>query len=109
MQADQSIPSLGSRNYYQYISEHNNNTSEFYRYFEVPGLAHCFDGKGGQPVHLFDQLRAWVEDGDAPSLSPVTVTRPDNSTQVQILCAWPSKAVFDDACIGEGQGCWSCE
>ena len=106
-------PAFVSPDYYsmmqQYISENNNRTSEFYRYFEVPGLAHCFGGNGGQPIHMFNQLRDWVENNTAPSSSPVTITRPDNSTQQQNLCAWPSKATFDMECAGTGLDCWSCE
>lgn len=112
LQADPSISPNGTLSFYREISSIVPNTTDFYRYFNVPGLGHCFGGNGGQPVKLFDQLRAWVENGTAPESSPVTVTKPDNSTMEQVICAWPKKAVFGNGCDENGNvtsACWRCE
>ncbi|KAJ4289690.1 hypothetical protein N0V90_011019 [Kalmusia sp. IMI 367209] len=90
--ADQSIPPDGTLNFYHEIANTVPDIESFYRYFKVPGLGHCWGGSGGQPITLFDQLRVWVENGTAPDSSVVTITKPNNSTQEQLICAYPKKA-----------------
>lgn len=86
------------------------NTQDFYRYFEVPGLGHCMAGASGQPESLFEQLRAWVENGTAPEETPVRITDLDRKEQDRILCPYPKRAEFDERCGDSGDaGCWSCE
>jgi hypothetical protein len=77
----------------------------------VPGLGHCWGGNGGQPMHLFDQLRQWVENGTALDASPVTVTLPTNGTMDEVLCPWPKKAVLQQPCsyATSSLDCWSCQ
>lgn len=53
-------------------------------------------------MKLFDQLRAWVEDGTAPDGLPVTITKRDKSKMKQVICAWPKKAVFGNRCDVDG-------
>ncbi|ETS85169.1 hypothetical protein PFICI_03194 [Pestalotiopsis fici W106-1] len=72
--SDQDITPKGSRYYYQQVKLATDGIQDFYRHFEVPGLAHCFGGTGGQPTSLFAQLRAWVENGTAPETSPISFT-----------------------------------
>ncbi|RYP62637.1 hypothetical protein DL771_009630 [Monosporascus sp. 5C6A] len=71
-QADDIIPPKGTEAYYQDVSNLLPDVHDFYRHFEIPGLAHCSGGLGGQPTAMFEQLRAWVENGTAPKSSPVT-------------------------------------
>lgn len=99
-----------SLHYYQEVSKVVPNVQNFCRYYLVPGLGHCYGGSGGQPDSLFGQLRAWVENGTAPEHTPVTVTLPDDTTQPQILCPYPSKAVLDAGCVNGTitTSCWSC-
>ncbi|RKU47864.1 hypothetical protein DL546_008627 [Coniochaeta pulveracea] len=92
--ADTSITPNSTLHYYQEVSHALPNITDFYRYYRVPGLGHCWGGNGGQPVHLFDQLRQWVENGTAPEASPVTVTLPTNETMAEVLCPWPKQAVL---------------
>ncbi|KAI0438004.1 Tannase/feruloyl esterase [Xylaria telfairii] len=109
--ADPSITPNSSLHYYQEVSQLFPNVTEFYRYYRVPGLEHCFGGNGGQPVHLFDQLREWVENGTAPEATPITVTLPTNGTMDEILCPWPQKALLRQSCTGATSiiDCWSCQ
>ncbi|KAJ3542126.1 hypothetical protein NM208_g4263 [Fusarium decemcellulare] len=107
--ADQSISPGGTLHYYNQVSDFIGNISSFYKYYQVPALEHCWGGNGGQPEALFSQLQAWVENGTVPESTPVVVTRPDNTTQQQILCPYPQKARFDDSCaIKNSTTCWSC-
>ncbi|WDK10675.1 tannase and feruloyl esterase [Colletotrichum graminicola] len=105
--ADPTIPTNISLEYYQKVLELQPDAPDFYRYFLVPGLGHCWGGRGGQPVALFNQLTLWVENGTIPESSPVTITKPDNTPEDQILCPYPKKAVFHDVRLASPSG-WSC-
>ncbi|KAF4446542.1 hypothetical protein F53441_9829 [Fusarium austroafricanum] len=107
--ADPSISPGGTLQYYNQVSDFVGNITSFYKYYQVPALGHCWGGNGGQPEALFDQLRAWVENGTEPVSSPVVVAKPDNTTQQQILCPYPQKARFDTSCSAKNSTtCWSC-
>lgn len=110
MQADPSITPQGTLHYYNSVASQDPAIHDFYRYFKVPGLGHCWGGAGGQPISLFGQLRGWVENNTAPSSSPVTVTKPDNSTQEQLICAYPARAVYGCGEKNETTAteCWTC-
>jgi feruloyl esterase len=41
-------------------------TQSFFRLFMVPGMGHCFGGKGGGEMGWLDYLEKWVEGGKAP-------------------------------------------
>jgi feruloyl esterase len=104
--SDPAITPGSTLQYYKSVLEVVSNVTDFYRYYRVPGLGHCWGGNGGQPVHLFDQLRGWVENGTAPDSIPVTVTLPTNNTMGQVLCPWPKKAVLKPS---ELNSTWACE
>ncbi|KAG9964449.1 tannase and feruloyl esterase, partial [Aureobasidium melanogenum] len=108
--ADPSISPQGTLHYYNSVKSQDPSIHDFYRYFKVPGLGHCWGGNGGQPTSLFGQLRQWVENSTAPNSSPVTITKPDNSTQDQLICAYPSRAVYacDNRNDTMGTECWRC-
>ncbi|OHF00065.1 tannase and feruloyl esterase [Colletotrichum orchidophilum] len=100
--ADPTIPPNNTLNYYKEVLAHQDDAQDFYRYFPVPGLGHCWGGPGGgQPIALFDQLRAWVENGTAPESSPVTITKPDNTHENQIVCPFPRKAFYNETILGK--------
>ncbi|KAJ3533457.1 hypothetical protein NM208_g7977 [Fusarium decemcellulare] len=106
---DSAIPPSNSLAYYKDVAAFLGDTTDFYRYYRVPGLDHCLGGPGGQPESLFAQLREWVEKGKVPEESPVIITTPDNTTQQQVLCVYPKRAVLDPACSDTNSTkCWSC-
>ncbi|KAK2029738.1 tannase and feruloyl esterase [Colletotrichum zoysiae] len=105
--ADPTIPANISLEYYQKVLALQPDAPDFYRYFQVPGLEHCWGGRGGQPIALFDQLRLWVEKGTIPESSPITITKPDNTGEDRILCPYPENAVFDYDTLGSPPG-WYC-
>ncbi|SPO06175.1 related to feruloyl esterase B precursor [Cephalotrichum gorgonifer] len=107
--ADNLISSHGTERYYRAVSDLLPDTRDFYRYFEVPGMAHCWGGKSGQPESLFEQLREWVEGGTAPDETPVKITDLDGKVQDRVLCSYPRKAKFDELCGEPGRAeCWGC-
>ncbi|CAI6050715.1 unnamed protein product [Clonostachys chloroleuca] len=107
---DAAIPPNNSLAYYKQVMQTVDDTFDFYRYYTVPGLEHCFGGKGGQPENLFNQLRQWVENGTAPVETAVTVELPDGTNLDEILCPYPLKAKFDASCNNSTgtTTCWSC-
>lgn len=116
-QADHLIPPKGTEHYYKAVAALLPDIGDFYRHYEVPGLGHCFGGRGGQPTGLFAQLRAWVENGTAPGPSPGRVTDLEGEVRPRVLCPYPQKARLDKECesdssaaaVGpESPGCWSC-
>ncbi|KAL3456988.1 Tannase/feruloyl esterase [Aspergillus heterothallicus] len=108
---DNAITPASTLHYFNEVGEVLDDVSGFYRYYRVPGLEHCSGGPGGQPIHLFDQLRAWVEDGTAPGSSSVTVTLPSNETAEQLICPYPQKAVYQKPSghHSPGVGSWKCK
>ncbi|KAI2615413.1 tannase and feruloyl esterase [Hypoxylon sp. NC1633] len=107
--ADSLIPDLGTVDYYDKVTKALPDVHDFYRYFPVPGLGHCFGGRGDSPIYLFEQLRAWVENGTAPDRSPVTFQDDSGKTQNRILCPYPLKATYQPKCGDSSKACcWSC-
>jgi hypothetical protein len=89
--ADTTIPTKGSRKYYDEVLQHNSNVSDFYRYFEAPGVGHCAGGLGPMPNAALEQLVGWVENGTAPA----TLEASSAATGLQRpLCLYPSRQVF---------------
>ncbi|CAN9112636.1 unnamed protein product [Alternaria alternata] len=88
--ADQSIPYGGTGDYYDRVSALHPALHDFYRYFEVPGAAHCEAGQGGVPTGLFSALVDWVENGIAPE----TLVARNAEDRERLLCQYPKKAVF---------------
>jgi feruloyl esterase len=41
-------------------------TREFFRFFLIPGMAHCRRGPGGDAIDYLAAIEAWVEHGQAP-------------------------------------------
>jgi hypothetical protein len=90
------------------VSDIAPNTRDFYRYYEVPGLGHCFGGVSGSPTGLFEQLTAWVEGGTVPEQTPVKVAV-GNATHDRILCPYPQLSEFSSSCGDASKAqCWSC-
>lgn len=110
-QIDELLPSKGTTKYYNKVSALTPEVHDFYRHFEVPGMGHCAGGASGNPVGLFDQLRAWVENGTAPDQTPVKVTDLKGTETDRILCPYPQVAVLGRNCSVESDidlECWSC-
>lgn len=108
-QADPSITPGSTLHYYEEVDATVGNVTDFYRYYRVPGLGHCWGGKGGQPEALFAQLQLWVENGTAPEASSVTITLPNNQTQHQVICPYPQRALRLSNATNTTLGSWTCQ
>jgi hypothetical protein len=108
--ADPLIPPKQTERYYRAVLQASPTAPDFYRYFEVPGLAHCSGGAGGLPRAMFAQLREWVEQGQAPDTSPIEFVTPQGRTHARILCPYPQRAAFNSTCGDVAKaGCWECK
>ena len=108
--ADQQISGEGTLRYYRSVErELGGDIKDFYRHFEIPGLAHCFGGKGGPPDGLWEGLRGWVEEGrSAPEKAGLEVLV-DGEVQRRVVCAWPGRAEYDAGCGDvKAERCWGC-
>ncbi|KAI8803689.1 Tannase/feruloyl esterase [Cladochytrium replicatum] len=106
--ADEVVPGKATLYYWTQVAATTPNIQNFYKYYQVPGLNHCFGGKSGQPTSIFDQLRAWVENGTVPDSSPVTVTLPNGTTVTEAICPFPKKAVRRPGSNGSKVPGWVC-
>ncbi|KAH9905394.1 Tannase/feruloyl esterase [Xylariomycetidae sp. FL2044] len=93
---DQIIPIQATEKYYNKVAAILPNIHDFYRFYEVPGLGHCFGN--GQPSTVFDALRAWVENGTVSESLPTTLVDVVGKSNDRIICPYPERAVFDKEC-----------
>ncbi|RWA09265.1 hypothetical protein EKO27_g5839 [Xylaria grammica] len=90
--ADEIIPAKGTTHYYDAVASETPEIDDFYRHFEVPGLGHCYGGPSRVPTNLFSQLRAWVENGTAPTQTSVQVTDLEGEVHNRTLRRYSHKA-----------------
>jgi feruloyl esterase len=64
---------------------------DFFRYFEAPGVAHCYSGSGLYPQGILDSLVKWVEHGVVPDTLLVDLPGKRN----RILCPYPQKSRYN--------------
>ncbi|KAI0005655.1 tannase and feruloyl esterase [Xylariaceae sp. FL0662B] len=104
---DQFIPIQATEKYYDDMGQFVPNVEDFYRFYEVPGLAHC--SGNGQPTMVFDALRAWVENGTVPGTLPTALIDADGKRNDRILCPYPERAIFVEECGNSANAtCFTC-
>jgi hypothetical protein len=93
---DAAITALGTIGYYEEVLAHDKTAANDVRLFMMPGVEHCFGGKGPSWVNWLDELDKWVETGKAPD--QITVFFVDEKLQPagsRLLCAYPQTAKYD--------------
>lgn len=90
--ADQLIFPNGSSNYYERVLHLDPEASDFYRFFEAPGVAHCRGGSGPLPVDTLDDVVKWVEGGEAPET--LKALAQDGSDMIRDVCLYPKQQVY---------------
>jgi hypothetical protein len=66
---------------------------DFFRYFEAPGVAHCYSGSGLFPQGILESLVKWVEHGQAPDTLVANVPSAKGKKD-RILCPYPMKSRY---------------
>ncbi|KAL5593467.1 hypothetical protein FOBRF1_012569 [Fusarium oxysporum] len=91
--ADQLIPHKGSVDYYKRVLEEDSTATDYYRFFEAPGVGHCKGGDGWYPGSAFDALVKWVEHGKAPETLYAETVGTEKRRAVE-LCAYPKRLTY---------------
>ncbi len=89
--ADEAIPPQGTISYYQEVLKTDYKAHDFFRFFEAPGVGHCYGGLGPVPNGALNQLIDWVEKGAAPDT--LKADRESNGT-ARNLCPYPLQQVY---------------
>ncbi|KAL2820872.1 Tannase/feruloyl esterase [Aspergillus cavernicola] len=92
---DETIPSRGSRYYYDAVRAQDSEAQDYYRFYEAPMMGHCYGSSGGYPSTIFDSVVAWVENGTVPESLPVSYTPKNGKTYDRILCPYPQRVHYD--------------
>jgi feruloyl esterase len=104
--ADELIPYKGSVDYYKHVLEKDPDATDYYRFFEAPGVGHCKGGPGWFPGGAFDALVHWVEKGEAPDTLYAETVGLEKTRAVE-LCAYPKKVTYQggDTSLASSFGC----
>ena len=70
-------------------------TRSFYRFFPVPGMAHCGGGPGPNTFDALAALNTWVETGAAPDSIPASHSTNGQVDRTRPLCAYPAVAHYN--------------
>lgn len=95
--ADPVVSPLDTIEYYERVARANGGldaTRRFYRFFPVPGMAHCGGGTGTSTFDALAALEAWVERGIAPDSIPASRSINGRVDRTRPLCAWPAVARY---------------
>ena len=94
--SDNAQTSLAFADYYEQVLEHDETASDDVRLFLMPGVEHCFGGRGPSWVNFLDEIDSWVESGDAPD-QVIAYWLDENMqpTGSRPVCAYPAVAKYD--------------
>jgi feruloyl esterase len=95
--ADALIPSQNSVNYYQSVVQSmggTGQTTDFFRLFMAPGMAHCFGGEGPNSFDALHVLEQWVENGKAPEIVVASHMSTGKTDRTRPLCVYPKIAKY---------------
>ena len=95
--ADPVVSPLDTIEYYDSVVKANGGleaTRRFYRFFPVPGMAHCGGGAGTSTFDTLAALEAWVERGISPETIPASRSIDGRVNRTRPLCAYPAAARY---------------
>ncbi|KAI0099089.1 Tannase/feruloyl esterase [Nemania sp. FL0031] len=106
-ESDPSIPSASSVHYWQSVrsimypklsdTDAQKALASWYQFYLVPGAAHCGANSlqpGPYPQDNMQTIINWVESGIQPSRLNATVSSGNYSGEVQELCQWPKRPLW---------------
>ncbi len=93
--ADQLLPPEMGVSYYERALKANGpDTKDFFRFFTVPGMAHCRGGVGPDRFDAVTAIVNWVENGKAPDSLTATQWEGDKVKRSRPLCPYPQVARY---------------
>lgn len=90
--ADRAIAPDATAHYTKEVYDRDPKASDYYRYFEAPGVDHCGAGLGWYPGDGLKALIDWVEKGVAPETLAAETPKGGKAE----LCMWPKQLVYID-------------
>jgi feruloyl esterase len=84
-------------------------TTDFYRFFPVPGMFHCGGGPGCGNVDWLTAVVNWVEKGTAPSMLVGAHIEAGKTTRTRPICAYPMEARYKGAGSIDAAESFSCQ
>jgi feruloyl esterase len=83
-------------------------TASFYRFFPVPGMAHCGGGAGPNTFDALAALEAWVERSASPESIPASHATNGVVDRTRPLCAYPAVARYNGSGSTDDASNFSC-
>ena len=87
-------PMMGVNYYEQAVAENGRNTTDFFRLFMVPGMAHCGGGIGPDRHDAMTAMINWVEKGKAPDSMQASRVVNNQVVRTRPLCPYPQVARY---------------
>jgi feruloyl esterase len=69
-------------------------TTDFYRFFPVPGMFHCGGGPGCGNADWLSAVVGWVEKGVAPEMIVGAHVEGGATTRTRPICMYPTVAKY---------------
>jgi feruloyl esterase len=85
-------PLMGVRYYEQAVERNGPDTTDFFRLFMVPGMAHCGGGIGPDRHDAMSAIIDWVEADRAPDSMIASKVVDDEVVRTRPLCPYPQVA-----------------
>lgn len=94
--ADPGVTSKMSVDYYEAAKRTmgEKETTDFYRFFPVPGMFHCNGGPGCGDVDWLTAIVNWVEKGTAPEVLIGAHVENGQATRKRPICMYPTVAKY---------------
>ena len=93
--ADTALNPLMGIDYYEKVTARaGQSTTDFFRLFMVPGMAHCRGGVGTDEFDAFTALVEWTEKGVAPNQLAAEQSRDGKVVRTRPLCPYPQVAKY---------------
>jgi Tannase and feruloyl esterase len=108
--ADTALNPLMGVDYYEKVSARfGPSTTEFFRLFLVPGMAHCRSGVGTDQCDFLTALIEWVEKGVAPKQIGASQSRDGKLVRTRPLCPYPQVAKYKGTGNPDDAQSFACE
>ena len=92
------MPMMGVKYFEQAVQKNGPKTTDFFRLFMVPGMAHCGGGVGPDQNDAVTAVIDWVEKGKAPDTLVASKVANGQVIRSRPLCPYPQVARY------KGQG-----
>jgi hypothetical protein len=92
------MPMMGVKYFEQAVQKNGPKTTDFFRLFMVPGMAHCAGGVGPDQNDAVTAVIDWVEKGKAPDTLIASKMASGQVVRTRPLCPYPQVARY------KGQG-----